>query len=410
MYKKQAARWPRFIAAVATSILPGALYSWSYFRDDIGKLFPSWSAGDLSLIFSIQNITVCFAILAAGFLLKRISNRIMLFIAATLLLIGLTLFSFIPEERPDIALVMAVISFSGIAAAAVGIVAAAAFPLYTQWAPDHPGKLIGFMALTTSCTPIAAGAVCSALIPVIGVLPTVRWLGIVIAAIVYLTLPLARPPGPDDKLPPEQVRAENPEQRDFSPGEMMRMPSFWMLFIFNAVIRTSGLIIIDFGGSIAIYFGMAAILGLLHSPSTGIANIVGGFLADRLKTSRFLILAGGMLLLGVILLLSGNAAGIPMLAIAGLLVGGFSYGTCTIICSSSVRNLYGLKYFAQNYAIIQMAILLASGGGYIAGNLLDLGNGNYQGVFLLLLGFAIVGIACGTCMEIVMKRRSHNTG
>ena len=405
MKNTKTVRFPRYISAVITGALFGIMITWSYFRDELGMLFPAWSAGDLTLIFSLHNAVVCIALLVAGILLKRISHRVMLFISGTMMLIGFGSFPFLPVDNPETAYILAFVFFTIISASSVGISISAGYSLYSQWAPDHPGKLMGAMALACSISPLFAGAACSRLIPVVGVLQAIRWIGIVMAALIYATLPFASPPGPNDKLPPPLVRPDNLDMEDIPPIKMLRMPSFWLLMVFNAVVRTSGLIIIDFGGSIAIYFGTTALVGLLFSPASGLANVIGGILIDKLSTSRVMFIGGGTLVLSAILLLAGNSLDSRFLAIAGLITGGLSYGCCLVYNSSSVRNLFGPKYYAQNLSYAQASILLAAGGGYLAGRLLDAQGGSYMGVFFLILVFALISVACGAGMGVFLKRK-----
>ena len=47
-----------------------------------------------------------------------------------------------------------------------------------------------------------------------------------------------------------------------------------------------------------------------------------------------------------------------------------------------------------------MSILLAAGGGYMAGVLLDKQSGDYQGVFILVFALAIASFACGLLMRV----------
>jgi MFS family permease len=225
------------------------------------------------------------------------------------------------------------------------------------------------------------------------------------AALLYITLPLARPPGPDAVLPPAPVRIDNPDQKEFSPRQMLRIPAFWILFAFNVVMRTSGLIMIDFGGSIALAFGMSALLGLLYSPSNGIANITGGILVDKFGTSRVMVMCGISLLVGAGMMLFGNMIDNGIVVIAGLLVAGLSYGCCIVQNAASMRYLFGPKSYAQNFSYVQVSILFAAVGGYLAGSLLDRQEGNFSGVFTLLLCFAVTGIAAGLFMGAYMKKR-----
>ena len=398
-------RWPYVLAAMVTGFFNGTLYTWSYIRDELGLLFPSWSASNLSFIFSIHNVTVCAALIGTGLILKRVSHRTMLFIAGTTMLTGFALFPLLPVDRPNLAFGMTIVLFGIIAASSVGMTVIAGYALYTRWLPEHTGKLLGAMALAHSITPIVLGAICSQLIPVVGTLQAVRFVGIGTAALLYATLPLAKLPGPHVKLPPAPAPKDNPDQKEYTPREMLRIPSFWLLFLFNMVMRTSGLIIIDVGGSIAIYFGMSALLGLLYSPANGVANIAGGFLIDRLGTARVMLLCGGTLMLGAFLMLLGNATGNGILVIAGILAGGLSYGCCVVHSSASTRYLFGGKNYAQNLSFVQTSIMLAAFGGFLAGKLLDRLEGDFIGVFILILCLAISGIVLGICMGSYMKKQ-----
>ena len=402
-YVKKATRWPYFLAAIVNGFFLGVLFIWTYFRDELGNLFPTWKASDLSLIFSLHNVFICISVILAGSLLKKFSNRTILFIAGLALLIGFGLFPFLPLDRPDLAFIMAAILFGVIGASSIGIASTAGYALYTQWAPEHPGKVVGAMSLALSIAPIILGAVCSQIVPALGALQTIRWVGIAVAALLFLTLPLAKPPGPDVQLPPARVRVENPNQKEIAPKEMVRMPSFWLLLLFNTVIRASGLMIIDFGGSIAILFGLTAILGMLYSPANGIANIIGGILIDKYDTTKVIFLCGGTLLLGAILLLAGNAQDNGFLVMAGLLIGGLSYGCGTVQSTASIRILYGQKHYAQNFGYLQISILIAALSGYMAGRLLDRDSGNYQGVFIMIFICALAVIVCGFGMAAHIK-------
>ena len=404
---KRTARWPHFLAAIVNGFFLGVLFIWTYFRDELGLIFPSWRASDLSLIFSVHNVFICISVFFAGFLLKKFSHRMILLFAGIGLLIGFGLFPILPLNNPDLALIIAAILFGVIGAGSIGIASTAGYALYTQWAPEHPGKIIGSMSLALSIAPIILGALCSLLVPTLGALQTIRWVGIVVGALLIATLPLAKPPGPDANLPSPKIRAENPDQKEFTSKEMLRLPSFWLLLAFNSVIRAGGLMIIDFGGSIAILFGLTALLGMLYSPANGIANIIGGVLVDKFSTSKVMFICGGTMLLGAILLLAGNSAGSGFLVMLGLLIGGLSYGCGTVLSTASIRILYGQKHYAQNWGFIQVSILLAALCGYMAGHMLDRQSGNYRSVFILILAFALVAIACGFGMLTYMRRHKR---
>jgi len=164
---------------------------------------------------------------------------------------------------------------------------------------------------------------------------------------------------------------------------------------------------VDFGGSIALSFGMSALLGLLYYPSNAMANITGGVLVDKYGTARVMLVCGATLLIGASMMLFANTTDNGVLVIAGLLVAGLSYGFCLVQSATSMRFLFGPKSFAQNFGYVQTSILLAAFGGYLAGGMLDRREGDFSVVFVLLMCLAVAGIAAGLGMGQYLKRRRH---
>jgi MFS family permease len=152
--KKKLNRTPIYVCAVLTGIEMGALFSWSYFRDPLAKLFPEWSASRLSLVFSTHNVTVVLVALLTGILLKRLKPRTILMASAVTLLIGFGCFPLLPKEDPQTAYAMLLILFGVVAASSAGMSGIAATAAYQPWVPDRLGLLTGIIFLVAGCSPI----------------------------------------------------------------------------------------------------------------------------------------------------------------------------------------------------------------------------------------------------------------
>ena len=392
--KKTNSRVPYFICTIASGLQLGALFTWSYYRESLTELFPSWTAGQLSLVFSMQNITVVILALVSGVLLKYLKPRALVAMGAAGVLIGLGAFPLFPTDNPGAAYIMLFICFGIFAASASGFSGIAIPAAYQPWFPDHLGLLTGVLFLFSGISPIILGYICSLLIPTVGVLRAVQILGFIGCFLLAVTLPWCKMPGPDVKLPPPKTIENAASAHDYSWKDVLRSPLFWCFFLYNIMARSVGMVLLDLGGTIAGAFGAATLLGLMTSPANGAASVAGGFIQDRIGTSKTILISCGLLVLGSLLLITGNVSGSAYLVITALVAGGAGFGFSLVIGAAATRILFGNKYFAQNYGIITLSLAPAAAFGYLAGRLLDR-FGNYSGVFILIMVLSVLSLVCG---------------
>jgi MFS family permease len=383
----------------------GYLITWSYFRDALGQMFPEWSQSQLSMPFSIHNITVCLMMLFTGPALLKLSNRFVLGFGGCAVLIGFGLFIFLPKDNPSAALVMAIIAFGVIAALSVGIGVIASFDTFLPWFPDHPGAVSGVLTFWCGVAPIALGALCGLFLGHFDVLWSIALLGVVISLFVFASLKWCKKPGAEVELPPPPQRVEAELSEDYSPTRMLKTGTFWCIFIFNVAVRCAGLVISDLGGSIAVAIGIGTIIGLLFAPANGLACIVGGFLMDRFSVDRVMLLMAAAVAVGGAALLVGNNAHSTLLIIAGIALVGFGYGGVTVTGVSGTRILFGMKHYAQNLGLVSVSIGPAAIAVILAGKLNTGGAGGFGNIFFLILGFGVIAVVCCLLMHFTEKSR-----
>jgi OFA family oxalate/formate antiporter-like MFS transporter len=383
----------------------GYLITWSYFRDALGQMFPDWSQSQLSLPFSLHNITVCLMMLFTGPLLLKLSSRVVLGFGGVAVLVGFGFFSFLPRDNPGVALVMATVGFGVVAAMSVGIGVIASFDTFLPWFPDRPGAVSGVLTFWCGVAPIPLGALCGVFLARFGVLTAISLTGAVIGIAVLLAAVWAKKPGPDIKLPPPPPRVEEALGRDYSPTQVLRTGTFWCVFLFNVTVRSAGLIVSDLGGTIAVAIGVATIAGLMFAPANGLACIVGGFLMDRFTVERVMTLMAAAVAVGGVLLRVGNVTHSSFPVIAGIALVGFGYGGVTVTGVSGARILFGMKHYAQNLGLISVSIGPAAIAVILAGKLNTGGAEGFGGAFSLvtILGFA----ATAACVAMFATERSR---
>jgi OFA family oxalate/formate antiporter-like MFS transporter len=390
---KQVNRVPIFFAALITVGMGGYLFTWSYFRNSLGQLFPDWSQSQLSLPFGVHNVTVVVIILVTGQLLRKFSGRTVIAFGATALLIGFGLFPFLPVERPAFAAVLATVFFGLIAACSVGIGVVAGFDVYQPWFPDRVGLISGLWTLWGGASPILLGALCGAFISVFGVRTAIGLIGVLLAAIVFLSLVYAKKPGPDTVLPAPKHRRDDAAFVDCTTKEMLRTSAFWHLFLFNLMIRCAGLVISDLGGTMASDMGAATLAGLLFAPANGVSSVIGGYLADRIKLSKVIFSYTVVQTAGGVALLFGNATSNVALVLLGVTLVGFAYGGSTVGSTTAVRFMFGSSCYAQNIGLILASSAPASLAVLAAGRFLARDGGDYTSVFWMILIFSVVALA-----------------
>ncbi len=263
----------------------------------------------------------------------------------------------------------------------------------------------GVMMMSYGACALVMGAIASKLIPAVGILATIRALGLLSALLIVISLKWTVFPGPDVDLPPVPQREENVENKNFSAKEMLASPLFWAMFLANVMLRSSCFVYTDHAADIATAFGAAALFGMLFSPANGVASILLGGVIDKLNSGRTMLLIALILLAGSGALILGASVGSTVLVLTGLIASGAVMGGTNSATSAAVRILFGTRNYGQNYSIMSVTFLISSVVCYLAGIIVERMNNSYNGVFYLTLVFSVVAILCSLYMARKTRRR-----
>ena len=390
------ARWQPLLGGVLMNLALGVIYAWSVFVAPFGEDF-GWNRTQVSVVFTIAILSVGSWFVVAGFLQDRFGPQKVAAFGGILYALGFYLAS-----QTD-SLIWLYVTFGAIAGAGNGFGYAIPIPVCSKWFPDRRGLAVGLVVGGYGAGSGIYGPLAREVL-----IPTYGWQGTMqISAAVFLVMTLIaawllRNPPAGSKPPTAApapaggapAAAAAPVGRDFATGEMVRTPTFYLLWIAYCLGAAAGLMVISQLVPVgeAAGLGAAAGLGLTIGAigNTG-GRVLSGWMSDtfgRLNTLRLMVLLSAVAL-PLFFLLAGQVALFYLL----LVVIYYCYGTLLSVFASTCADFYGTRNMGVNYGLLFSAWGVAGiVGPVIAGRVFD-ATGTYEVAFYVAAALSVVALA-----------------
>ena len=189
----------------------------------------------------------------------------------------------------------------------------------------------------------------------------------------------------------------------FTPGEMLKTPIFWLMFVMMTMMSTSGLMVVSQMGAFTRDFGMADVLvfGFAALPlalsidrfANGLTRPFFGWVSDYIGRENTMVLAFALEGLAMALWLLTRAHAATFVLMSGLVF--FGWGEIFSLFPSTLTDTYGSRHATSNYGLLYIAQGLGSIlGGPIAA-LLHQTTGSWIPVFevIIAMNFATAILA-----------------
>ena len=388
-------RWLVVVGGVLMNLALGVIYAWSVFVAPFDADF-GWTRTQVSVVFTIAILSIGLWFVVAGFLQDRFGPRRVAAAGGILYALGF----FLASQTES--LLWLYVTFGALAGAGNGFGYAIPIPVCSKWFPDRRGLAIGlavggYGAGSGIYGPLAR----EVLIPAYGWQGTMQISGAVFLVMTLVGAWLLRNP-PEGYRPPTAApapaaggapRAAAPAGRDFATGEMVRTPTFYLLWIAYCLGSAAGLMVISQLVPVgeAAGLGAAAGLGLTIGAigNTG-GRVLSGWMSDtfgRLNTLRLMV-AVSAAALPVFYSFAGQVALFYLL----LIVIYYCYGTLLSVFASTCADFYGTRHMGVNYGLLFSAWGVAGiVGPVIAGRVFD-ATGDYRQAFFIAAGLAVVAL------------------
>lgn len=393
---KQLNRWVYAVIGTVVLLLAGLVYAWSVMAKTIGASRPDWTAAQLSLSFTLVMAFFCVGCLIAGILSKKVKPNIYVIIAAILFLAGFMLAA-TTGDSPT----MLYIGFGVLGGMGAGFAYNAVMSTISAWFPDKQGLISGILLMGFGLSAFIIGKIFAAVAPPDGSEAwkgLFRTLGIVIFVVFIICSFFFVRPG-KDFVPPTSGKKKSGREPacDVDTSTMVKMPSFWLYYVWAILVSAAGLALVSQASGIATQAGegvsagtIATVVGLI-SILNGIGRVIFGGMYDKCGYRVTMLVDMAVFAAAGFILMAALKSNSFTLIIVGFIVGGFAYGGVTPTNSALISDFFGRTHYSLNFSIINTNLLIASFASTIAGKLYD-ASGSYMSTIIMMLGVVAAGL------------------
>ncbi|NMC59588.1 MAG: OFA family MFS transporter [Candidatus Methanofastidiosa archaeon] len=384
---KEKSRWIFVIVGFLINLCLGSVYSWSVFRKPLEDFFKIRSITS-GLPFMIFLSAYAFFMPFAGRLIRRNGPCKVAFIGSLMVGIGWMISGYATN------IFQIILSYGLVAGMGVGIVYGTPLAVIAKWFPEKNGFATGLVLAGFGLSPLISAPFINLLIEQKGPLISFKIIGLLFLILIsVLSLILKYPDDPIhiDKI--ENSRKELKIERDIETKVMVKMKSFYGLWLSFALGTMVGLMIIGISKPVALEeIGLskntATAMLSIFALSNGLGRPLFGWIVEKMLPRKTAILTFLFICFASLLMMSANHGDKVKYFISFVLFW-LCFGAWLSIAPITNILYFGRKSYTENYGIL----FTAYGVGAIVGNLLsgfcrDI-TGNYQSVFLstLLIGF-----------------------
>jgi MFS transporter, OFA family, oxalate/formate antiporter len=349
-------RWLQLIVGIiCMAMVSNFQYGWTYFVDPM-KTAQHWDREAIQWAFTLFVATETWLVPIEGWFVDRFGPSIMVAFGGIVAAIAWAVNS-AAETLP-------MLYFGNILA---GIGAGAVYGTCVgnalKWFPDRRGLAAGLTAMG-----FGGGAALS-VVPIIFVISNYSyqraflWFGLGQGLICLLLSPLLKAPlpGQTPKAAPRLVQT----QRDYTWGEMLRTPLFYVMYVMFVLVAASGLVVTaqvnpianDYGiAKLPVLLGLSTVIataGIVDNILNGVARPTFGWVSDHIgreNTMAIVFTCGAAAYWAL-----GTAGTSPYIFIltAGLVY--FTWGEIYSLFPATCTDSYGVKYATTNAGLLYTA-------------------------------------------------------
>ena len=387
--------WTVAFAGIGINLALGVLYTWSMFKAAIEKDF-GWDPARLNDPYALCCLVFAFAMIAAGRCQDKFGPRVTAFAGGLLVGLGLFIASLTTSYWAW------VIGFGLFAGIGIGFGYSSATPPALKWfPPSKTGLIAGLVVAGFGLASVYIAPLSEYLINQYGALSAMMFFSVFFVLVVCgLSLLLVNPPAGFVPGSANAVssKAGKPALVSSTPGEILRTPSFYLLWTIYFIGAGAGLMVISsVSGMAKASMGQAAFIAVaVLAVGNAAGRIAAGLLSDKIgrrwTLMIVLLIQAGLMFLAIPVTSSKDAAPTVIVLVATMI--GFNYGANLSLFPSFAKDLWGLKNFGVNYGILFTAWGV---GGFVLSRLqqmLKAQSGSFNSSFitagaLLLLGAAL---------------------
>ena len=357
-------RWHALAGGGLFNIAIGAYYAWSVFVRPLQAEFPEWTRLQTTSISSVNMVLLAVLYNVAGTMIGRFGARRIAIFGGLCYSAGMFLASY-THSLPWLYMSAGVLVGLGLGTGYLP-------PLYVgfKWYPESRGLVsglaVGIFAMGAGIVgPLAGGLLgWKGLIALYGWRNTFR----VLAAVYFVctmigAMWLNEPPASFvAPTPPVKASATKVSKVNLTTGQMLTLPSFWILWVAYMFGCFSGTMTVSqikpfADQSFPAVAGVASLVAALAIPMNSAGSAIGRFLSGWMSDhlGRLLTVRGVLVAAFFAAPLLYNLRSSALFFFVMLFVVNYAYGTQLSVYTALAGDFYGPKHSAANYGILLLA-------------------------------------------------------
>jgi OFA family oxalate/formate antiporter-like MFS transporter len=392
-------RWWRIVGGLSMNLALGAVYAWSIFVAPLEKEF-GWKRAETSLVFTILVVVFALTFIVAGRLQDKLGPFKISIIGAVANALGFFMCAYTTTQT------WMFFWLGVVAATGQGFGYATPIPVMAKWFPDRRGLAVGLAVAGYGGGSAIFGPMGGNwLIPTYGWRTTFTVFGIIFFAMGIIgAFLLQNPPAgykPAGWTPAPAAKAAG-STYEYTPGEVLKTPGFYFMWIAYALGTSAGLMVISqlvpFAKSVGHPVTLATTAIFIGAVGNAAGRILSGWMSDalgRLNVLRLMIALSAVCM--PILYATGTNASMLFVMVFATYWG---YGTQLSVNASTTADFWGTKNAGVNYGLLFTAWGVAGIIGPRIGGVLFDKYKNYQAAFTTAAVLCVVALVC----EMLAKR------
>jgi MFS transporter, OFA family, oxalate/formate antiporter len=358
--RSPAYRWGQLlIGIVCMAMIANLQYGWTLFVNPIAERH-GWSRAAIQVAFTIFVLTETWLVPIEGYLVDRFGPRIVVLVGGILCGLGWI----INSQADSLTLLYVGAAIGGIGAGAVyGTCVGNAL----KWFPDRRGLAAGLTAAGFGAGSALTIIPISAFIKSNGYEAAFLYFGIGQGLVVFvLAWLLTRAPEAKKITGASDAKVQQ-TRREYSPGEVVRKPVFWVMYAMFVMVGAGGLMAVAQLAPIAKDFKIADvpvdIMGLVLPALTfalaidrvlnGLTRPFFGWVSDQIGRELTMLIAFGLEAVGILALYKFGQSPVAFVVLTGLVF--FAWGEIYSLFPSTCADTFGSKYAAANAGLLYTA-------------------------------------------------------
>jgi OFA family oxalate/formate antiporter-like MFS transporter len=385
-------RWWRLLGGLLMTLALGTLYAWSIFVTPLETEF-GWKRAQTSSVFTLAVVMFAASLLLAGKLQDRFGPFWISVTGSLLVSLSFLLFAY------TYSLYSLFFFYGALGGAGLGFGFGTVVPVMAKWFPDRTGLAIGLALAGFGGGSAVFGSIANlVLFPRFGWRTSCMILSGIFLVMTMTAVFLLRNPAPIRHQPANNsVPCTIIARHQYTPGEVLRTPAFYLLWLGFGLGSTAGLMVISqlipFANSQGIASTTLATLGLVVGAFGNVSGrVLSGWLSDimgRLNTLR-VVLAISCVAMPALYWVGAHLTALYVLIYCVY----FSYGAQASVIPTTVSDFWGTRHAGANYGTLFTAWGFAGILGPTLGGVLFDKYRNYGVAFHTAAALAVVALVC----------------